>query len=175
MHFLDQNYNEISYYYNNQSPQSSWQNVSLQKTAPANTRYLRILLYSAWYHVSNGYWDDISLTQILNWDDISLTQILNKTTDSITADSDIIKYELGNYPNPFNPSTKIVYSIPKPGFVQLKVYDILGREIRTLVEEIKQAGKYTIDFNAENLASGIYFYRINSGEFSQTNKLILTR
>lgn len=80
-----------------------------------------------------------------------------------------------NFPNPFNPSTTIAYSIPKPGFVQLKVYDILGREIRTLVEEIKQAGKYTIDFNAENLASGIYFYRINSGEFSQTNKLILTR
>lgn len=80
-----------------------------------------------------------------------------------------------NYPNPFNPSTKIAYSIPKPCFVQLKVYDILGREIKTLVNEFKQAGKYTIDFNAENFASGIYFYKIISGEFSQINKMILTR
>ncbi|WP_348343000.1 T9SS type A sorting domain-containing protein [Ignavibacterium sp.] len=169
MHFLDQNYNEISFYYNNRSPQSSWQNVSLQKTAPANTKYLRILLYSAWYHVSNGYWDDISLTQILN------KTTNSETTDSIAAVSYIINFELGNYPNPFNPSTRIVYSIPKTGFVQLKVYDILGNEIKTLVEEIKQAGKYTIDFTAENLASGIYYYRINSGDFSQTNKLIITR
>uniref|UniRef100_A0A7V2ZIJ3 T9SS type A sorting domain-containing protein n=1 Tax=Ignavibacterium album TaxID=591197 RepID=A0A7V2ZIJ3_9BACT len=169
MHFLDQNYNEISFYYNNRSPQSSWQNVSLQKTAPANTKYLRILLYSAWYHVSIGYWDDISLTQILN------KTTNSETTDSIAAVSYIINFELGNYPNPFNPSTRIVYSIPKTGFVQLKVYDILGNEIKTLVEEIKQAGKYTIDFTAENLASGIYYYRINSGDFSQTNKLIITR
>ncbi len=80
-----------------------------------------------------------------------------------------------NFPNPFNPTTKIEYSIPKPGFVQLKVYDILGREIRTLVEEIKQAGKYTIDFNAENLASGLYIYKLISGNYKASKKLLLMK
>jgi hypothetical protein len=66
-----------------------------------------------------------------------------------------------NYPNPFNPETKIDYSVPKYGIVKLIVYDLLGREIRTLVDEVKSAGIYNIRFDATSLPSGIYFYRIN--------------
>ncbi|MCX6164954.1 MAG: T9SS type A sorting domain-containing protein, partial [Ignavibacteriae bacterium] len=77
-----------------------------------------------------------------------------------------------NYPNPFNPTTSIQFSIPKNGLVKLVVYDILGKEVSTLVNEVKTAGNYIIDFNASNLTSGIYFYKITSGEFSSVKKML---
>jgi hypothetical protein len=80
-----------------------------------------------------------------------------------------------NYPNPFNPSTSIKYTIPKAGIVTLKVYDVLGKEIALLVNETKQPGVYNVDFNASNLASGIYFYRIDAGDFSSVKKMILVK
>jgi DNA-binding beta-propeller fold protein YncE len=80
-----------------------------------------------------------------------------------------------NYPNPFNPSTTISYSIPKKDFVSLKVYDVLGNEIATLIEEEKPAGKYEIEFNAVELTSGIYFYRIITGSFVETKSMILLK
>jgi hypothetical protein len=80
-----------------------------------------------------------------------------------------------NYPNPFNPSTQISFSIPKSGLVVLKVYDILGREVATLVNENKQAGSYNVAFNASNYASGVYFYRIQSGDFIDTKKMSLIK
>ena len=70
-----------------------------------------------------------------------------------------------NYPNPFNPTTTIVYSIPENAFVTMKVYDILGKEITTLINERKSAGNYSINFNASNLPSGVYFYRMQAGSF----------
>ena len=80
-----------------------------------------------------------------------------------------------NYPNPFNPITTIKYQIPKLSFVTLKVYDILGNEIATLVNEEKTTGNYQIEFDASSLSSGIYFYRIQSGDFVQTRKMVLLR
>ncbi len=80
-----------------------------------------------------------------------------------------------NYPNPFNPSTKISYSIPLLSKVQIKVYDILGNEVETLVNEEKSVGSYDVIWNAKDLASGIYFYRINAGDFIQTKKMILLK
>lgn len=80
-----------------------------------------------------------------------------------------------NYPNPFNPTTTIIYSIPKQSLVTLKIYDILGREITTLVNEEKIAGTYKIDFNALSLASGVYFYRLEAGIYISTKKLILLK
>jgi glycosidase len=80
-----------------------------------------------------------------------------------------------NYPNPFNPSTTIRYSIIKPDIVRIKIYDILGREVKTLVNELKQAGTYEVQFDASSLASGIYLYRIESGSFIQTKKMILLK
>ncbi|MGB5528359.1 MAG: T9SS type A sorting domain-containing protein, partial [Ignavibacteriaceae bacterium] len=80
-----------------------------------------------------------------------------------------------NYPNPFNPSTTIRYSVIKPDVVRIKIYDILGREVKTLVNELKQAGTYEVQFNASEIASGIYLYRIESGNFVQTKKMILLK
>ncbi len=85
-------------------------------------------------------------------------------------------YQLSqNYPNPFNPTTTISYSIPNESFVTIKVYDILGREVETLVNEEKNAGNYNVNFNAGNLSSGIYFYRMQAGNFIQTKKLLLLK
>jgi hypothetical protein len=80
-----------------------------------------------------------------------------------------------NFPNPFNPSTKIRYSIPKASRVTLKIYDILGREVQTLVNEQQAPGQYTVTFNAQNLASGVYFYRISAGNFNEVKKLMLLK
>ena len=80
-----------------------------------------------------------------------------------------------NYPNPFNPSTTINYSIKSAGLVTLKVYDILGTEVATLVNERKEPGNYDVTFNAANLPSGIYVYMLISGNFLDSKKLILAK
>ena len=80
-----------------------------------------------------------------------------------------------NYPNPFNPSTNIQFDLPKDGFVTLKVYDVSGREVETLVNEFKKAGSYIAGFNASHLSSGVYFYKINAGGFEETRRMILVK
>ncbi|MDO8548810.1 MAG: T9SS type A sorting domain-containing protein [Ignavibacteria bacterium] len=92
---------------------------------------------------------------------------------------------LQNYPNPFNPTTKINYSIPQTGIVTLKVFDILGNEIATLINEEQSAGEYEVEFSADggsayggnvsNLSSGIYFYKITAGNYKATMKMILLK
>ena len=77
-----------------------------------------------------------------------------------------------NYPNPFNPTTVIAYSLPAPAAVTLKVYDLLGREIKTLVNERQNAGQHSMTFDGSNYPSGVYFYRLQAGTYSQTKKLI---
>ncbi|MFA5405177.1 MAG: T9SS type A sorting domain-containing protein, partial [Ignavibacteria bacterium] len=96
----------------------------------------------------------------VNKDIQKLNTVKNETLKNVTS---VIptSYNLSqNYPNPFNPVTKINYELPKDGRVKLVIYDILGREIKTLINELKQAGRYTIEFNGNNYASGVYFYRI---------------
>jgi hypothetical protein len=80
-----------------------------------------------------------------------------------------------NYPNPFNPVTTINYSIPEPGDVSLKIYNVLGKEIQTLLYEFKEAGNHNISFDASHLSSGVYFYQIKSANYGQTKKLILNK
>ena len=80
-----------------------------------------------------------------------------------------------NYPNPFNPSTKISFSLPQSSFVNLSVYDITGREVANPVSQQMNAGAYSVDFNAANLSSGIYLYKISAGAFLQTKKMILIK
>jgi hypothetical protein len=80
-----------------------------------------------------------------------------------------------NYPNPFNPSTRISYTIAQSGPVALKVYDVLGKEVASLVNEVKDAGTYTVDFNASNLANGAYFYKLQAGSFSQVKSMMLLK
>jgi hypothetical protein len=80
-----------------------------------------------------------------------------------------------NYPNPFNPATKIKYILPEQSFVSISIYDILGKEIATLVKERKPAGNYELEFNASNLPSGVYFYRMKAGNFVETKKMLLMK
>lgn len=80
-----------------------------------------------------------------------------------------------NYPNPFNPSTTIEYSIPKDAIVSLKIYDVLGKEVATLVNDQKTAGTYILNWNASNFSSGLYFYRLTAGEFTETKKMFLVK
>jgi hypothetical protein len=96
-----------------------------------------------------------------------------------TVDAEISspnKFSLSqNYPNPFNPSTSIQYAISSRQFVSLKVYDVLGKEIATLVNEEKSTGKYNVEFNASSLASGIYYYQLRAGDYVETKKMILLK
>ena len=80
-----------------------------------------------------------------------------------------------NYPNPFNPSTKIQFALPKPGFTKIILYDLLGREIRILMNKKVEAGYHEINFDVHDLAGGVYFYRIQSGDFSQSKKMIIMK
>jgi len=80
-----------------------------------------------------------------------------------------------NYPNPFNPVTKINFALPKQGLVTLKIYDVLGREVRTLVNEVKSVGTYSVDFNASEFSSGVYFYKLESEGFSDIKRMMLIK
>ena len=109
--------------------------------------------------------------------------------DSSAEDNDLpYNYALyQNYPNPFNPTTTIKFTIPSNvkremsnslpayGVVTLKIYDVLGNEIATLVNEEKPAGSYEVEFDGTNLTSGIYFYQLRAGEFIQTKKMLLLK
>jgi hypothetical protein len=108
--------------------------------------------------------------------EIDTTDAFNKLTKN--SEEVVIPKEnklFENYPNPFNPTTQIKYSVKENGFVNLKVYDVLGNEVSSLVNEEKQAGSYTVTFDAGRLASGIYFYTISANNFHQTKKMLLIK
>ena len=107
----------------------------------------------------------------------SIRWLINDGVSGIDNTSDIpLEYRLEqNYPNPFNPSTKISFSIPEKSFITLKVYDILGNEVASLLNEEKPAGYYNLDFNASRLSSGVYFYKLKSNGIVQTRKMILEK
>jgi len=103
-----------------------------------------------------------------------LSQVVTNTEDETNLQPKEFSLEQ-NYPNPFNPSTRIQYQVSGVSHINLKVYDVLGNEVATLVNEEKQAGSYEVDFNASQLTSGVYFYTINAGSFVETKKMILLR
>ena len=125
------------------------------------------------------YLDDLHL----RWDTEGqrIAQVVSLTgsadpNSSFKSENNIRDYYLSqNYPNPFNPSTTIQYSIPESGNVQLKIYNLLGEEVATLVNDFKNAGSYQVRFNASDLSSGIYYYRIESEKFIQVKKMVLIR
>ena len=80
-----------------------------------------------------------------------------------------------NYPNPFNPVTNLEFGISDLGFVSLKVYDALGQEVRTLANEIRSPGNYNVEFDGSDLPSGIYFYKLEAGDFVETKRMILLK
>jgi photosystem II stability/assembly factor-like uncharacterized protein len=106
-----------------------------------------------------------------------VSRSVNSTVTEISkGENTLTKYSLEqNYPNPFNPITSLQYAIGSRKFVTLKVYDILGREVATLVNEEKAAGEYEVEFNAANLPSGIYFYQLKAGSFVEARKMVLVK
>ena len=134
--------------------------------------------YSYTYDENNNETEDLWQS----WDGsawINVYKILYKygSVTKINEDLSFINsYNLSNnYPNPFNPSTTIRYSIPKQSHITLKIYDIIGREVAILVNEEKPAGNYQIGFNAANLPSGVYFYQLKAGSYVETNKMVLLK
>ncbi len=111
-------------------------------------------------------------------DNVAHTLVLPPLTGIVENRNSAVPGEYGlgqNYPNPFNPGTTITYQIRSAGAVTLRVYDVLGREVVTLVDEYRQAGSYTLSFDASRLASGVYFYRLQAGSFMNTKKMVLAK
>jgi hypothetical protein len=94
---------------------------------------------------------------------------------SVTVDAPKSYAVYQNYPNPFNPTTSISFDIPSRSVVSLKVFDLLGREVSTIVSGELQAGRYTRQWNATDISSGVYFYRLQAGTYSETKKLLLLK
>ena len=117
----------------------------------------------------------------LYWVDFSIIKIFPMNVTGINNLNTPVKdYKLmQNYPNPFNPTTTIQYSVPQNSFVTIILYDVLGKAVKTLVNEEKATGNYAVTFNAKSgsrrISSGIYFYRFQSGKFVDTKKMILLR
>jgi hypothetical protein len=116
-----------------------------------------------WTVGGGAFIDDLSLSGFVDVKEIASTQV--------PASYELIQ----NYPNPFNPSTKIEYTIPEESYVELKVYNLIGEEIATLVSQYQKTGVYRADFNAAGMQSGIYIARLNAGGFTRSIKMILLK
>jgi hypothetical protein len=122
----------------------------------------------------NGDYDNTGYTNLEKY----LNELVATNGLSDVQSSTMKNYEFrlySNYPNPFNPSTTIKFEIAKAGHVTLKIYDVLGKEVRTLVDEIKTAGAYDVMFTMNNLPSGVYFYKMTSGTRTEVKKMVLMK
>lgn len=131
------------------------------------------IIASAVWSISNNNLYLFAGTDIAGVWRINISEIITSVEQNPTQPTEFILGQ--NYPNPFNTATAIQFSIPQRGNIVLKVYDILGNEVSTLVNEEKAQGVYTINFDANNLASGLYLYRIQAGSFIDTKKMILLK
>jgi hypothetical protein len=135
------------------------------------------------YVTRDGILVDINLsksppdTGVVTLGDMGVMTAQDLTLTAVTTNDGVPKEYLlnQNFPNPFNPSTSISFSIPTRSFVSLKVFDLIGREVTTVVSEEMSAGSYIKQWNAQNLPSGVYFYRLQTGAFTQTKKLLLLK
>lgn len=197
--FLYENFNDstgkntyrMTYTYNNNNlvtvlketyANKMWGNLYINRCTydiNGNTTYCE---YNEW---KNNSWQAASGNLMLSYDNGAVTDYydghtITSTYTSITGVNEsptvVLNYTLNlNYPNPFNPSTVISYTLPKTSFVTLKVYDITGREISTLISKAQNAGRYAVEFNGNNIASGVYFYRLSADDFTQVRKMILMK
>jgi arylsulfate sulfotransferase len=155
-------------------------NTSLPITIPASDFTSIQVTFKP--EIDRDYFDDLHLQWNKENERIAQVVPLFGTTDStftptyVKVDWNVLDYSLSqNYPNPFNPITVIDYSVPKQSYVIIKVYDILGNEIKTLVNESKLPGFYEVEFDASNLSSGIYLYSLRAGSYMKTKKMVLIR
>ncbi|KXK06343.1 MAG: M12 family metallo-peptidase [Ignavibacteriaceae bacterium] len=154
----------------------------LTKTYPANnsdTNWTRFSIPLASFVGQDIYiaWREVVADNFNEGSAILLDLVnINNTTSIISNEELPVTYSLSqNFPNPFNPFTKIKFSIAQETLVTLKVFDITGREVATLVNSPKMPGNYEVNFNAGNLSSGIYFYKLEAGDFTETKRMILVK
>jgi hypothetical protein len=143
--------------------------------APFGTTSVSVLFKPEY---DGDYIDDIHLQCNKEGQRIAQVVPITGTSDPTSVEHEIELsdfYLSQNYPNPFNPSTVISYRLPVAGNVSLKVYDMLGNEVATLIDEYKPAGSFEVEFNAKDLPSGIYFYQLKAGELVETKKMILLK
>jgi len=144
------------------------------KWIPNNTTGLKAI-----WHFDSTYVDSVSgwngtVMGTVGFDTVGFCPLVTYVPVTVTNVPD--KYTLEqNYPNPFNPLTRINFSLPKNGFVSLKIYDVLGKEVAVLINENKNPGKYIVDFNATSLTSGVYFYKLEVNGFVSTKKMTLIK
>lgn len=124
------------------------------------------------FQIVGGDENDYGIGSYALIDDLSLGNTTGLTSTGIIPEKFSLKQ---NYPNPFNPSTSIEFSIPEQSFVELKLFDVIGKEVAVLVEEEKPAGTYKAVFEGTNLPSGTYFYRLTAGGFVESKKMILLK
>ena len=142
------------------SDSAEWTEVDFDST---NARFIKLVLTQS----NQSQWASIWKIEAYG----TSIEPNNNLNTSIPANFEISQ----NYPNPFNPSTKIDYSIPEKSNVQIIIYDILGNKVKELVNGFRDSGKYTVELNASNLTSGIYFYRLQAGNYTETKKMILLK
>lgn len=160
--FLDSNYQMLTYNTSYVYPNSGFQNVTVSATSPTNTKYLDIWLYSAIAFVSDGYWDDVSISQQPSGANSAIGNQGHDVTLSV-------------FPNPSNPSPEIKYEIDKPGRVKVDVFDILGRHVATLVDAYEQAGEHSLHTYIPELSSGVYFCRIQTADYIKSQKFVILK
>ena len=135
--------------------------------------------FSPYYHTTDDIvtnYDMNYCSEVIKSAGAILMKSMNLPTDIQDEENAFVDFKLyQNYPNPFNPSTVISYQLPVSGEVTLKVYDVLGREVASLIDEYRNRGSYDVNFNAAGLTSGVYFYRIKSGDYLETKKMILLK
>jgi hypothetical protein len=125
------------------------------------------------YSINN---EDQSWGDVSRWSHTWIGALWNPVGVEYEEGQPVSEYSLTqNYPNPFNPSTQIKFALKESGYVTLKVYDALGKEVATLVKGDYTSGSYNVSFDASGLSSGIYFYRLETGSFVQTNKMMLLK
>ncbi|MFZ1322143.1 MAG: T9SS type A sorting domain-containing protein, partial [Ignavibacteria bacterium] len=162
---------DIELNYGSQTEQGRFMNVNIP--LPSNSS-----------HTFIPNWNNVTTSQLVILQDIGnngtiddtirvINIITNTEQGSLILPDNYSLYQ--NYPNPFNPSTVIKYDIKNSGLVSLKVYNVLGSEVASLVNEVKQAGRYEVEFNGLNLNSGIYYYRLQAGEYTETKKMLLLK
>ena len=144
---------------------------------PGDTLITSLHVFTDQVSIATAY-VQIQVGTFRNPDDRTILDFTATTDPAVSVnESNLLNtYSLSqNFPNPFNPSTRINYNVGEPGLVQLKIYNILGVEVVTLVNEQQNSGNYTADFNAARLSSGVYFYSLSVNNFTQTRKMILEK
>ncbi len=149
----------------------------LKITTSQNNNLLGLVYWEpAWISTQSfgSSWENLALFDFKG-EVLNSIKVFNNNTVKVNKENRFV-FELNqNYPNPFNPTTSIEYSVVSSEYVSLKVYDMLGKEIATLVNEQQRAGRYRVNFDASSLASGVYIYRLSAGKFSDSKKMVLTK